>query len=120
MSKSRIKNLAQHFQEDLNSDMEQLIDRRSKFMIMGGSWFDSGCHLFCTIVSAAAFCFLAFHQMTAYRTEYGLNKCYIEDGLEQPLTLSSEEIEDGDSMDVSYHWTLLFYANIGSSALAII
>ncbi len=89
-------------------------------MVMGGSWFDSGCRLFCTLVSVAAFCFLAFHQMTAYRSEYGLNKCYTEDGLEQPVASIEAEMEDSDATNVSQHWKFLFYGNIGSSALAII
>ena len=67
---------------------------------MGGSWFDSACRMLCTVVSLAAFCFLAFHQMTAYRTENGLNKCYVLDGIEQPVIVIPN-VGDADQTDVS-------------------
>jgi len=38
--------------------------------------------------------------MTAYRTDNGLNKCYVENGIEQPVIVSPN-VGNADQTDVS-------------------
>ena len=77
--------------------------------------------MLCTVFSLAAFCFLAFHQMTSYRADNGLNKCYATDNSNKPVaTVAGGLVATSDTVDVSTHWQVLFYANVGSSTCALV
>jgi len=103
------------------SDIETTVQLRMKFVAMGGSCCDSTCRMMCSLVSLAAFCYLIFHWMNAYRSDNGLQKCYVLDDSERPLVNPGIQTDDVDSAaDVSEYWQILFYVNLGASVTAML
>ena len=75
----RIRKLARRFGEDANmSDRETTVQKRMKFVAMGGSYLDAVCRILCTLISIAAFGYLSLYHMSTYRTEHSLNTCYAQ------------------------------------------
>ena len=75
-----------------------------------------------TIVSLGLFCFLALFYTNVYRNDHGLRKCYALTNAEEPFSKASliaNEKED-EAVDVSDHWKILFYANLGASVYAML
>ena len=119
----RIKKLAKQFEENMNeSDIESTSKQRVKFVAMGGSCCDSTCRMVCTVISLGLFCFLALFYTSVYRNDHGLRMCYALTDAEEPFSKVALEAVDREeeAVDVSDHWQILFYSNLGASVYAIL
>ena len=84
---------------------------------MGGSYIDSACRLFCTIIAMIVFAYFAFYRATTYRDEHGLLDCFSVGTEDVPIDKSGYR---GKVQNTSENFRVLFYLHFAGAIYNVV